>query len=160
MVVRIRVKPVRSYRVASMLRVGPYSSNMLRAEFTQLKNWAKRRELRTGTWFLYFIDEPGGRRPANKLRSEACLEIKGKAVKSEGKVKVKKLPKQTVASVTFNPDKISPSLVYAGIWGWIQWRNYKAAGLSREVYSGSPWKDKRAWANTEVQLPIKRKRRK
>jgi hypothetical protein len=51
-----------------MLRVGPYDRNMLRAEFSQLVKWAKKRKLGTGKWMLYFIDEPGGRRPANKLR--------------------------------------------------------------------------------------------
>ena len=103
-----------------MLRVGPYDRNMLRAEFSQLVKWAKKRKLGTGKWMLYFIDEPGGRRPANKLRSEACLQIKGRA-ESEGKIKVKKLPAQKVTSVTFNRDKVSPRLVYSGIYGWLKW---------------------------------------
>jgi effector-binding domain-containing protein len=129
---------------------------MLRAEFSQLVKWAKKRKLGTGKWMLYFIDEPGGRRPANKLRSEACLQIKGRA-ESEGKIKVKKLPAQKVASVTFNPDKVSPRLVYSGIYGWLKWGGFKDTVTGREVYVGNPWRNPRAWVNTEIQVPVKRK---
>jgi len=157
MPVDLKVKRAPSYTVASMMRVGPYSGNMLRSEFTQLVKWAKRRRVRTGRWILFFIDEPGGRRPLNKLRSEACLQIKGRAV-SEGKIRVKKLPAHKVASVTFNPNIRSPRLVYSGLYGWLRYAGYKDAGLSREVYEGNPWTNTRAWANTEVQVPIKRRK--
>ncbi|HKZ40504.1 MAG TPA: GyrI-like domain-containing protein [Candidatus Hodarchaeales archaeon] len=156
MVVDIKLKNVPSYNVASMMRVGPYSRDMLRAEFGQLVNWAKKRKLRTGKWFLYFIDEPDGKRPANKLRSEACLEIKGKP-KSEGKVKIKKLPKQRVVSVTFDPGKVSARLVYSGIYGWLRYGRLRTTGPGREVYTSDPWTNPRAWANAEVQVPVKRR---
>jgi effector-binding domain-containing protein len=130
---------------------------MLRSEFSRLMKWAEKRRLRTGKWILFFIDEEGGRRPANRLRSEACLQIKGRAV-SEDKIKVRKLPAQKVVSVTFNPDRVSPRLVYSGIYGWLRYAGYKDAGLSREVYEGNPWTNPRAWANAEVQVPVKRRR--
>ncbi len=155
MVVDIKTKRAPRYTVASIRRVGPYSSNMLRAEFGRLLGYAKKRRLRTGKWFLYFLDEPGSR-PARKLRSEACLEIRGKA-KPYGKVKVKRLPRQTVLSVTFNPNKVSPMLVYSGLYGYLRFAGFREAGPSREVYVGSPWTNPRAWANAEVQLPVKRK---
>jgi effector-binding domain-containing protein len=139
-----------------MLRVGSYERNMLRSEFSQLVKWANKRKLRTGKWMMYFLDEPGGRRPANKLRSEACLQINANA-KSEGKIKVKKLPAQKVASVTFNPDKVSPRLVYSGIYGWLTYAGFKDTGPGRELYIGNPWRNNRAWANAEVQVPVKRK---
>ena len=156
LVVDIRIKRVPAYKVASMLRVGSYERDMLRSEFSQLVKWANKRKLRTGKWMLYFIDEPGGRRPMNKLRSEACLQIKGKAT-SEGKIKVKKLPAQKVASVTFNPDKVSPRLVYSGIYGWLRYAGFKDTTQGREVYIGNPWRNPRAWANAEVQVPVKKK---
>ena len=156
MVVDIKVKNVQSYNVASIMRVGPYGRDMLRAEFGQLVNWAKKKKLRTGKCLLYFLDEPGGRRAANKLRSEACLEIKGKAG-TEGKIRVKKLPAQRVACVTFDPDKVSPRLVYSGIYGWLRYGGFREAGPSREVYNANPWTNARAWANAEVQVPVKRR---
>jgi DNA gyrase inhibitor GyrI len=157
MVVDLRVKRAPSYRVASMMRVGPYTGNMLRSEFTQLMKWAKKRRLRTGKWILFFIDEMEGSRPPSKLRSEACLQISGRAV-SEGKIRVKKLPAQKVVSVTFNPNAISPRLVYSGIYGWISYAGLRDAGPSREVYENSPWTNPRAWANAEVQVPVKRRK--
>ena len=156
MVVDIKVKRVPSYTVASMMRIGPFRRNMLRAEFNQLVNWAKKKGIRSGKWILYFLDEPGEARPANKLRSEACLQIRGKA-KSEGRIKVKKLPAQKVASVTFDPDEVSPGLVYSGIYGWLRFAGYKDVGLSRELYDGNPWTNARAWAKAEVQVPVKKK---
>lgn len=156
MVVEIRVKRAPGYTVASMMRVGPYRREMLRTEFNQLVSWAKRRRIRTGKWILYFLDEPGGRRPANKLRSEACLQIKGKA-KTEGRIRVKKLPAQKVASVTFDPREVSADLVYSGIYGWLKFAGYKDAGPSREVYEGNPWTNPRVWAKAEVQVPAKKR---
>ena len=156
MFVDIRVKVTPSYRVAYIVHTGPYTGqNMWRKEFTQLVNWAKRRRLRTGKWIVYFIDE-WGKRPERKRRSVACLEIKGKAV-PEGKVKIMTLPRQRVASVIFDPDRLADRLVYHGIEGWLQYRPFRAAGPSREVYIGSPWTNRKAWANTEVQVPIKKK---
>jgi len=154
--VDIRVKTAPSFRVACLTHVGPYSGqNMWRAEFSQLVRWAKKRNLRTGKWIMYFIDE-WGKKPERERRSVACLEIRGRA-KPEGKIKIMTLPRQKVACVTFNPDKLEKQLVYHGIEGWLQYRPFRAAGPSREVYAGSPWSSRRAWAKTEVQVPIKRK---
>jgi len=154
--VDIVVKTAPSYKVAYITHVGPYSGqNMWRAEFTQLVRWAKKKKLRTGKWIMYFIDE-WGKRPERKRRSVACLEIKGNA-KPEGKVKIMTLPRQRVASVTFDPDKFSDTIVYHGIEGWLQYRPFREAGPSREVYIASPWTSRRAWANTEVQVPLKKK---
>jgi DNA gyrase inhibitor GyrI len=156
MKVDFKVKVAPSYRVAYMVRIGGYAGpNMWRAEFSHLSKWAKKRRIRTGRWIVYFIDE-WGKTPNSKRRSVACLEIKGKAT-PEGKVRIMKLPKQRVVSVVFNPDKVSDSLVYHGIEGMLQYRPFKQAGPSREVYTGNPWTNSRAWANCEVQVPIKRK---
>jgi len=157
MAAEIKVKRAPTYKVASIMRVGAYKANMLRSEFSQLTKWANKKRLGTGKWILYFIDEPGGRRPMNKLRSEACLQIKGRAV-NDGKITVKKLKAQKVAYVTFNPNVVSPMLVYSGIYGWLEYAGYKEAGLAREVYAGNPWTNTRAWANAEVQVPIKKRR--
>ena len=104
---------------------------------------------------MYFIVE-WGKKPEPERRSVACLEIKGKA-EPEGKIKIMKLPKEKVASVTFNPDKVADRLVYHGIEGWLQYSSFRAAGPSRELYIGSPWTNRRAGTNAEVQVPLKRK---
>jgi effector-binding domain-containing protein len=156
MKVDFRLKIAPSYKVAYIVHIGGYSGpNMWRKEFSELVRWAKRRRIRTGKWIMYFIDE-WGKKPDNKRRSAACLEIKSKA-EPEGKIGIMKLPRQRVVSVTFNPDKVADEVVYHGIEGWLEYKPFKKSGPSREVYIGSPWTNPRAWANCEVQVPIKRK---
>ena len=160
MLVDFVVKRAPAYNVASIKRVGPWRNDMWRKELGLLEKWGRKRKLRTGKYFLYERDGFGSNRPDNKRRWETCLEIKGKA-KSEGKVKVKKVPAETVVSVRFNPDKVSARLVYHGLGDWLRWRlkdkTFKKIGASREVYSGNPWKKSYAWARTEVQVLVKRK---
>ncbi len=153
MLVDFVVKRTPAYNVASIKRIGPWRNDMWRKELSQLEKWARKRKLRTGKYLLYELDGAGNRR-----RWETCIEIKGKA-KSEGRVKVKKIPAETVVSVRFNPDKVSPRLVYHGLTDWLKWRlkdkTFKKIGASREVYSGNPWKKPWAWARAEIQVLVK-----
>ena len=156
LLVDIKVKTAPRFRVAYVTHVGAYSGqNMWRAEFNQLVRWAKHNRVRTGKWIMYFVDE-WGTRPSRERRSVACLEIKGK-FKPEGKIKAMTLPKQKVVSVTFDPGKVANRLVYHGIEGWLQYGPFSEAGPSREVYPASPWTNRQAWANAEVQVPIRKK---
>jgi effector-binding domain-containing protein len=156
MKVDFKIKIAPSYKVAYLIRIGGYTGpNMWRAEFSQLLKWSKKQRVRTGRWIMYFIDE-WGKKPDSKRRSAACLEIKGGA-RPEGRIRIMKLPKQKVVSVVFNPDKVADRVVYHGIEGWLQYRPFEEAGPAREVYIGSPWTNRHAWANCEVQVPIKRK---
>ncbi len=155
MFVDFKVKRAPAHTVASIKRIGSWKSDMWRKELSQLEKWARKEKLRTGKYFLYELGGSGNRR-----RWETCIEIKGKA-RSHGKVKVKKLPAETVVSVRFNPDKVSPRLVYHGLSDWVKWRlkdkTFKKIGNSREVYSGNPWRKPRAWARAEVQILVKKK---
>ena len=151
---KVRVAP--SYRVAYIIRYGPYAGqNTWRSEFAQLEKWAKKNKLRTGKWIVYFIDR-WSEKSQKKRRSVAALEIKGKA-KPQGKIQIMKIPKQMVVSVVFDPDRISDDIIYHGLEGWLESRSYKQTARSREVYNGSPWTNPHAWANCEVQVPIKRR---
>lgn len=156
MIVDINVKSVPSYTVACLIHYGPHGPNMFRNEFNQLVKWAKKNELKTGKWIMRWLDEPG-KKPANRIRSEACLEIKGKA-RSEGKIQIKKFPKHIVVGVIFDPAKVSVRLVYSGIYGWLRYSDFEATDSPpREVYAGNPWTNPRAWANAEVQVPVKKR---
>ena len=128
---------------------------MWRSEFSQLKRWAKKRKLGTGKWIMYFIDK-WGEKPNKNRRSVAALEIKGKA-EPDGKIRIMKLPRQKVVSVSFDPNKVSSDLVYHGLESWLESYTYKQTARSRELYNGNPWTNARAYANCEVQVPIKRK---
>jgi DNA gyrase inhibitor GyrI len=116
MVVDFEVTRRPGYRVASILKVGPYREDNLRHEFEELTAWAKKNGLRTGKWIMYEHDGSNSRRPENQRRWEACLEVKGSA-KPEGRIRIKKLPAQTVALVVFNPNIISSRIIYQGSSG-------------------------------------------
>jgi len=147
--------------VASIKRVGSWRDDTSwRSDLDELERWVRKRKLRTGKCFLYELDGLGAFKPESKHHWETCLEVKGKA-RSEGMVKVRDLSAETVASIQFNPDKVSPRVVYHALRDWLRWRlrdkTFKRTGAVREVYSGNPWKKTRAWVKAEVQVLVKKK---
>jgi DNA gyrase inhibitor GyrI len=150
MVVDFSIKRAPSFRVASIVRVGPWKEDNLRTEFGELVRWAKRQGIRTRRWI--FLERGND-------RWEACLEFAGRAV-PDGRIRLKTLPATSVASVTFDPDKISPRIVYHGLSDWTRWRKkdhtIKSVSSVREVYTGDPWKDRSAWAHCEVQFVVRK----
>ncbi|MCI4323802.1 MAG: GyrI-like domain-containing protein [Thermoplasmata archaeon] len=150
MIVDFKLKRTPSYRVASLQRQGPWKADNLRTEFRTLQAWAKKRGLTTGKWIFY-------ERGASTW--EACLEIQG-AAKSEGPIQVKKIPAATVASVVFDPQEVSPRIVYHGLVDWLRWqrkeRTIRRVRESREVYDGDPWSNRRAWARADVQFVVEK----
>lgn len=156
MKVEFKVKTAPAYKVAYILHIGPYTNqNMWRPEFNQLEKWAQKKKLRTGKRIMYFLDK-WNKKTEKRRRSVACLDIKGKA-KAEGRIKIMKIPKQKVVSVTFDPNQVSADVVYYGLEAWLEYCPYKQAARSRELYDGNPWTNPRAWATCEIQVPLRRK---
>lgn len=158
MTVDFAIKKFRGCTVASLTYVGPYKGDdMMHDEFNTLVNWAKEKKLRTGKWF--FIEHEQNGHSNGKQRYEACVELKGKARSAKG-VKIKQFPETLVATIRFNPKKIAPRVVYHALESWLEWRKkdkkYKETGDWREVYIGDPWTSRRAWANVELQAPVKK----
>lgn len=143
-------KKVPSYRVATLSRTGGWDEKKLRGQFQTLAAWAKKNHLRAGRWIFL---EPGMK------TFVAAIEVKGKA-KGEGPIRMRTLPGGTVACVTFNPEEVSPRIVYHGLNDWLRWRKkdkeIKSVGATREVYSGDPWSSARVWSHTEVQFVVKK----
>ncbi len=149
-----------TYRVATQTLVGSYPSDRrIRAEFERISAWARKNGVKTGRWFFRDLDGPDT--SSKRRRWEFGIEIRSRRpVRGEKGLSRKVFPPATVVSVRFNPDKVSPMLVYQGLWGWLWWKKkykeFRESGVWREVYIGNPWKSKRAWANTEIQVPVKR----
>ena len=161
MFVDFKIKKFSGCRVASITFVGAYreGGDMMREEFNHIVKWARKKGVRTGRWF--FADLDGSEVPDKKRRWEAAVEVKGAKARAQGGIRFREFPDQLVASVTFDPEKVSPRVIYYGLEGWLEWgedREYKSAGRPREVYKGDPWKSARAWANVEVQVPVKKLR--
>ncbi|MCI4355752.1 MAG: hypothetical protein L3K18_01235 [Thermoplasmata archaeon] len=139
-----------SYRIATLVAKGKWSENIGRAELQKLRTWASENKLKTGKVIFRW-------RPDETL--EVGLEAKGNA-RSTGGIRWRTLPATAVARVTFDPDLVSPRIVYHGLSDWLRWRKkdkeVKSVGSSREVYRGDPWTDKSAWKNTSVEIIVRR----
>ena len=150
MVVDFRWKRVPSVRVASIAWKGPWNERRIRSQFGRVAAWAKRSGLRTGKWIFR---EPGSR------QWEVSIEVRGKA-RSDGSIRVRTLPAATVASIVFDPDQISPSVVYHGVTDWLRWRKkdktIRSVGDYREVYAGDPWSQRAAWSRTDIQVVVRK----
>jgi hypothetical protein len=150
MTVDFTLKRAPSYRIASLARTGAWDEKKLRGQYKALIEWAKKLHLRTGRWLFL---EP------NERTFVAAVEVRGKA-KGTGRIRLRTHPAATVASVTFDPDVVSPRVVYHGLNDWLKWqkkeKSIKSVGLYREVYSGDPWSGPKVWSKTEIQVVVKR----
>jgi len=149
MTVDFEIRKVPSIRVAAIRWTGPYSEKRIRARFEEVARWARSRGIRTGRWIFR---EPGSR------TWETGIEVRGKA-RSEGRILVRTQPAATVARVRFDPEVVSPRVVYHGLSDWTRWRKrdktIRSVVSTREVYDGNPWTDRQAWSGTEVQFVVR-----
>ena len=139
-----------AYRVAYVVRVGPWREDNLRPEFEELLKWARRQKVRTGRWIFF---------ERSRHRWEACLELRGPG-RPDGRVRLKTLPAARAARVVFDPGRISSRIVYHGLLDWTR-QQAKAGAIkrvaeAREIYPGDPWRSPTAWSHCEVQFLVKR----
>jgi effector-binding domain-containing protein len=136
-------------RIAAVSWKGPWKEKRIRSEFERLERWAKKRGIRTGK---YVFMEPSSQ------HWKVGIEVKGKA-RGEGEVHLSTLPASKVACVVYDPDEVSPRVVYHGLTDWLRWRrkdgDIKAVGAYREVYDGNPWTSAKAWSNCCVQVVVR-----
>lgn len=136
--------------VAAIAWKGPWSEAKVRANFGRVAAWAKANGLGTGKWVF---------REPSEREFEVAIEVRGRAL-SGGGVRLKTYPAATVASVTFDPDLVSPRVVYHGVTDWLRWRKrekeVRSVGQYREVYAADPWRNPKAWAQTNVQVVVRR----
>jgi effector-binding domain-containing protein len=150
MVVDFKFKRAPRYRVAAISWKGPWNERRIRAQFGRISAWARGSGLRTGKWIFR---EPGAR------RWEVGIEVRGSA-RGQGDIRLRTFPASTVASVTFDPDVVSPAVVYHGVSDWLRWRKrdrtIKSVGSYRELYEGDPWRDAKVWSRTEIQVTVRK----
>ena len=137
-------------RVAAIAWTGPWNEKKIRAQFERIDRWAREQRVRTGRWFFR---EPGTR------KWEVAIELKGNA-RAARPIRLRTMPRATFARVTFDPEVVSPRVVYHGLSDFLRWRRkeheIRSVLSTREVYAGNPWTDRRAWARTEVQFLVKK----
>ncbi len=137
-------------RLASIRWKGPWSDRKIQAQFERVERWASQQKVRTGRWVFREFDEDTW---------EVGIELKGTA-RASRPVRVRTLPAAGIARVVFDPDEVSPRVVYHGLVDWLrtQRREHTIRSVlsSREVYAGNPWRDARAWRRTEVQFVVRK----
>src|SRR2546425_237872 len=160
MVVDFEFKRIPGATVASLLYVGPWREDPLPKGFLPLLPWAGKNTARTARWFFWELGGPTSRNPARLRRGGAALEIKGTA-KPAGRIRIKKPPAETVARVLFDPDEVSPRVIYHGLTDWVSWRKKSGevtrVGSTREMYEGDPWTNPWAWSRAQVQVLVEKK---
>lgn len=141
---------VGAMRVAYVRWTGPWNEKKIQGQFEKVEKWIRASGARPGRWIFH---EPGSR------RWEAAIEVRGTA-RASGGIRMRTLPAASVAHVQFDPDAISPRVVYHGLTDWLRWRRkekeIRSVGNYREVYSGNPWRDRAAWSRTDVQVVVRR----
>jgi hypothetical protein len=136
-------------RVAVLSRRGPWKEDILRSEFRTLTQWASANGLRTGRWIFLW---------GRGNQSTAALEVLGRARSRDG-IRVRTLPAARVGRVRFDPEVVSPRVIYHGLADWLMWqrkeKRIRRVLSNREVYEGDPWSRRDAWARTEVQFLVR-----
>jgi len=128
---------------------GEYSEKRVRKEFEELAAWVTAAKLRAGRWFFMSHGE---------RRWVVGIEVRGGA-RGSGKVRVRRYPKRSVVRVSFDPDAVSPRVVYHGLTDHLRWekrsQRIRSVGDYREVYRGNPWKDASAWSHLTVEAIVR-----
>ena len=150
MTVDFVLKRAPAYRVAAIRWNGQWSDAAIHRQFDRVVAWARAHHLRTGRWIFREPDEQ---------TFEVAIEIRGSA-RSEAPVRVKTYRAGSVASVVYDPAVVASPVVYHGLSDWLRSRRrdgtITAVGDYREIYRGDPWRDRAAFARTEVQFMVKR----
>ena len=139
-----------SYRVATIVGKVPWTDAVLRRTFGRLVQWAASEKIPTGKWIVL---------SRSSKYWEACLEIKRDA-RGNGDVHVRTLPATAVASIKFDPESVSPRVIYHGLSDWLKWRRkareISSVGFTREIYDADPWTNPRAWSNVTVEYAVRK----
>ena len=151
MTVDFGFKKAKAFTAATVSWRGAWSDRRTRSEFEGLAGWLAKRKVPMGRWI--FLE-------SNDAKTFVVgIEVRGR-VRGEGGVRLRKFPASTVASITFDPDEISPRVVYHGITDWLRWRKKQheinSVGTYREMYAGNPWTNAKAWSAAEVQVVVKK----
>jgi hypothetical protein len=129
---------------------GPWSDRRIRREFERIERWARSERVPTGVWIFF---EPAER------TWEVALEVRGSA-RPPAPLRRTTIPAATVGHVVFDPEVVSPRVVYHGLSDWLRERRkdgtIRSVVSTREVYAGNPWTRRAAWSRTDVQFVVRK----
>jgi len=150
----VKLKKTQPMQVATISHVGPYEE--AGKLYQEIAKWLRQKQLKiTGPPLGWFYDNPE-KVPAHKLRSEVGIPFKGEA-KSEGDIKIKKIPAQEVLYTIHKGPYKEVGPAYASLFKHANEKGYTPLGCPMEIYLNDPAKVKESELLTEVQVPIKKK---
>lgn len=152
MTVDFEFRQAPAFRIAYLPPMTKYKEATVRAQFERIARWARDHRVRTGHWLFVYLSRP------SDDRFQVAIEVKGR-VRGEGPIRTRRIPASKVGRVTFDPEVVSPRVVFFGITDWLRWERSekKIRGLVsyREVYDGNPWTDRSAWAHTTLEVVVR-----
>ena len=117
--------------------MGPYDKVPWDELVPKLYGWAKMQKVMPGFFPLgIYYDDPK-QVPPEKCRSEIGITFKGQA-KEAGDIRIKHLPAQKVAAVSFKGPGSEYQKAYCELEEWIAGKEYQVCGPCIEVYSKKP----------------------
>jgi AraC family transcriptional regulator len=103
----------------------------------RLYGWAKEQKVMPGFYpMAIYLDNPS-QVPNDQCRSEICITFKGSA-KEDGGVKIKHIPAQKVATISFKGPGSEYQKSYEELHKWIEGKGYRISGPCIEIYSKKP----------------------
>jgi len=150
----IKLKKTEPWQAATIKHVGPYKE--VGKLYEEIIKWLRQKQLKiTGPPFGWFYDNPE-EVPVNRLRGEVGFPFKGE-VKSEGSIKIKKIPAQEVLYTIHKGPYMEVGPAYTALFQHAREKGYIPQGCPMEIYLNDPAKVPKNELLTEVQLPIKKK---
>jgi len=149
----VKLKKTELMQVATISHVGPYGE--VGKFIAEIAKWLNQKQLQiTGPPFGWYYDNPQ-EVPAHKLRSEVGFPFKGEAT-SEGNIKIKKIPAQTVLYVMHKGPYSEVGPAYMALFQHAIEKGYTPLGPPMEIYLNDPAKVPESKLLTEIQLPIEK----
>ena len=140
-------------QVATISHVGPYRE--VGKLYAEIAKWLNQKQLQiAGPPFGWYYDNPE-EVPAHRLRSEVGFPFKGEAA-PEGKIKIKKIPAQTVLYVMHKGPYSELGPAYIALFQHANDKGYTPLEPPMEIYLNDPATVLESELLTEIQLPIKK----
>ncbi len=153
---RVKLDKAPRIRVAYVQIEGPYEQWGKR--LMELVSLLDSRKVQiNGAPFGRYYDSPLDT-PVEKLRSEACIPIKGRVAASTG-VKVKQLEAAMMATTVHEGPPERYTDTYGALFGWIIANGYEFYGPAMEIFP-LPSENLRPGMGTEIQQPIRKAKKK
>ncbi len=133
----VKLEKRKSMTIAYVEHTGPYDKVPWEEYMKTLYGWAKEKKVMPGFYPLgIYLDDPE-KTPKSKCRSQIAIPLYGK-VKSEGKIKVRKLPSMTVAAISHKGPGEEFKNTYKQLTEWVEGKGLKWAGPPIEIYTKKP----------------------